>query len=181
MARRQSSPCTGKPPARPARQPGDFFVVKGEFATIPSSPLFSAPANILGAQYAFLRHDGIFLVRCGCKTKTQNQTLGWGRAASRWSAPGPGSRTCREDHAPSHRPQMSSGRLFLDRVGRHQSPSPLHRHAQTIMHPLPASAKQDISTLQRIGHFYFALTPVQGGVAGPRGQAYNDSNVELGR
>jgi hypothetical protein len=26
--------------------------------------------------------------------------------------------------------QMSSGRLFLDRVGRHQSPSPLHRHSQ---------------------------------------------------
>jgi len=25
---------------------------------------------------------------------------------------------------------MSSGRLFLDRVGRHQSPSPLHRHHQ---------------------------------------------------
>ena len=25
---------------------------------------------------------------------------------------------------------MSSGRLFLDRGGRHQSPSPLHRHCQ---------------------------------------------------
>ena len=25
---------------------------------------------------------------------------------------------------------MSSGQLFLDRVGRHQSPSPLHRHPQ---------------------------------------------------
>ena len=25
---------------------------------------------------------------------------------------------------------MSSGRLFLDRGGRHQSPSPLHRHPQ---------------------------------------------------
>jgi hypothetical protein len=87
-----------------------------------------------------------------------NQTLGWSRAASRWSAPGPGSRTWREDHAPSHRPQMSSGRLFLDRVARQQCPSPLHRHAQTTMHPRPASAKQDISTLQRIGHFYFALT-----------------------
>jgi len=29
----------------------------------------------------------------------QNQILGWGRAASRWSAPGPGKRTRREDHA----------------------------------------------------------------------------------
>jgi hypothetical protein len=29
---------------------------------------------------------------------------------------------------------MSSGRLFLDQVGRHQSPSPLHRHTQFNMH-----------------------------------------------
>ena len=55
---------------------------------------------------------------------------GWDRASSRWSAPSPGSRTCRENHAPSHRPQMSSGRLFLDRVARQQSPPPLHRHTQ---------------------------------------------------
>ena len=53
---------------------------------------------------------------------------------------------------------MSSGRLFLDRVGRHQSPSPLHRHTQINMHHLHAPAKQDTSTLQGIGHFYFALT-----------------------
>ena len=82
--------------------------------------------RILGAQYAFLRHGGIYLVRCGFQFKTKNQTLGWGRAASRWSAPSPGSRTCREDHAPSHRPQMSSGRLILDRVARQHCPSPLH-------------------------------------------------------
>src|SRR5438874_13464209 len=93
------------------------------------------------------------------KTKTkQNQTLGRDRTASRWSAQSPGSRTCREDHAPSHRPQMGSGRLFLDRVARQHCPSPLHRHAQTTTHLLPTLAKQDISTLQRIGHFYFALT-----------------------
>jgi hypothetical protein len=53
---------------------------------------------------------------------------------------------------------MSSDRLFLDRVARQHCPSPLHRHAQTTTHPLSALAKQDISTLQRIGHFYFALT-----------------------
>ena len=88
----------------------------------------------------------------------QNQTLGWDRAASRWSAPSPGSRTWREDHAPSHRPQMSSGRLFLDRVARQQSPSPLHRHGQINMHSSEPEAKGDISTLQRRGHFYFALT-----------------------
>jgi hypothetical protein len=53
---------------------------------------------------------------------------------------------------------MSSDRLFLDRVGRHQSPSPLHRQGQNNMHTLPACPKPDISTLQGIGHFYFALT-----------------------
>ena len=53
---------------------------------------------------------------------------------------------------------MSSGRLFLDRGGRHQSPSPLHRHGQNNTRPLSGPAKPDISTLQRIGHFYFALT-----------------------
>jgi hypothetical protein len=92
--------------------------------------------------------------------QSQNQTLGRDRAASRWSAPSPGSRTCREDHAPSHRPQMSSGRLFLDRVARQQSPSPLHRHPQTNMHSQQAQAKDDISTLPERRHFYFALTRI---------------------
>src|SRR5215831_8962543 len=48
VARRQSSPDTGKLSARPAGKPGDFFIVKGEFATIPSSPLLSAPAKNAG-------------------------------------------------------------------------------------------------------------------------------------
>ena len=89
--------------------------------------------------------------------QNQNHTPGRGRA-SRWSAPGPGKRTRREDRALTHRPQMSSGRLFLDRVGRHQSPSPLHRHSQVNMHFSPAPAKGDIFTLPAGGHFYFALT-----------------------
>jgi len=33
------------------------------------------------------------------QTKKQNQILGRDRTASRWSAPGPGKRTRREDHA----------------------------------------------------------------------------------
>jgi hypothetical protein len=92
------------------------------------------------------------------KNKKQNQTPGRDRAASRWSAPSLGSRTRREDRAPSHRPQMSSGRLFLDRVARQQSPSPLHRHPQLNMHPARVRANGDISTLPGRGHFYFALT-----------------------
>jgi len=53
---------------------------------------------------------------------------------------------------------MSSGRLFLDRVGRHQSPSPLHRHEQIITRPSEDGSKGDISTLPGTRHFYFALT-----------------------
>jgi hypothetical protein len=96
-------------------------------------------------------------------SQSQNQNLKtkpWGEAdpASRRSAPSPGKRTCREDHALSHRPQMSSGRLFLDRVARQQSPSPLHRHEQRNMHFSEPQAKDDISTLPGGRHFYFALT-----------------------
>src|SRR5450631_3320037 len=56
---------------------------------------------------------------------------------------------------------MSSDRLFLDRVARQHCSSPLHRHGQTNTHSLPALPKQNISTLQRIGHFYFALTDIR--------------------
>jgi hypothetical protein len=90
---------------------------------------------------------------------SQNQTPGRDRAASRWSAPSPGRRTRREDHAPAHRPQMSSGRLFLDRVARQHCPSPLHRHEQISTHSAGAKAKDDTSTLPGARHFYFALTP----------------------
>ena len=88
----------------------------------------------------------------------QNQTPGRGRAASRWSTPSLGSRTRREDRALTHRPQMSSGRLFLDRVARQQSPSPLHRQPELNTHFSGGQAKGDISTLPARGHFYFALT-----------------------
>jgi hypothetical protein len=53
---------------------------------------------------------------------------------------------------------MSSGRLFLDRVARQQSPSPLHRQPQNNTHSSSDRAKGDISTLPARGHFYFALT-----------------------
>ena len=67
--------------------------------------------------------------------------------------------TCREDHALSHRPQMSSGRLFLDWVGRHQSPSPLHRHSQNNMAFSEAWAKGDISTLLCLDSSVLCLDP----------------------
>ncbi len=61
---------------------------------------------------------------------------------------------------------MSSGRLFLDRVGRHQSLSPLYRHTQTNMHFLKRQDKGNISTLPAGGHFYFVLTMVGSGLTG---------------
>src|SRR5579862_3432963 len=75
------------------------------------------------------------------------------------ATPHPGSRTRQEERVLLI-VQMSSDRLFLDRVGRHQSPSPLHRHTQINMHFSQATAKGDILTLRARGHFYFALTAV---------------------
>jgi hypothetical protein len=55
-------------------------------------------------------------------------------AASRWSAPWPSYRTRREVHALPI-VLMSFDRLFLDRVARQQSPSPLHRQPQLKLSP----------------------------------------------
>ena len=123
---------------------------------------------IPGARYAFSKAWRNLSGPMGFKN--QNQNLSRDRAASRWSAPSPGPRTRREDHALSHRPQMSSGRLFLDRVARQHCPSPLHRRSQNNTHSAGPRAKGDISTLPARGHFYFALTqkrhPLDAGVGG---------------
>jgi hypothetical protein len=81
-----------------------------------------------------------------------------GRYAAFRSALGPGIDRRDERSAPCSSFAMSSGRLILDRVARQHCPSPLHRRAQTNMRLIPNPWKPDISTLQRIGHFYFALT-----------------------
>jgi len=96
----------------------------------------------------------------GFKTKT----LARDHTASRWSAPSQSQRTRREDHALSHRPQMSSGRLFLDRVARQHCPSPLHRQAQTNTRFPTALEKRTFLLCQEGGHFYFALTARPGGL-----------------
>ncbi len=127
---------------RPKRVCADFF------------PAYSlALLTILRApRMRFFRHRGIYRPDVG-SFKTQT----WAGVLPPASSSYPGPRTRREDHALLIVP-MSSGRLFLDRVARQQSPSPLHRHAQITMHPWPACEKGDISTLQRRRHFYFALT-----------------------
>ena len=152
MARRQSSPRTGKPSARPAGKPGVFFHVRGAFATIPSRHFVSVP-HTSAPNLRFRRHRGIY------RSDGASLLVGLGRgAASRWSGP---SQAKERDgwSASCSSSAMSSDRLFLDRVARQHCPSPLHRHAQIIMHFKNAPSKPERSTLPGIGTFYFALTP----------------------
>ena len=86
----------------------------------------------------------------------ENPSPGWSNGLPPIGS-NPSSRTRREERILLI-VQMSSDRLFLDRVARQQSPSPLHRHRQINTHSSHAPAKEDISTLPRGGHFYFALT-----------------------
>ena len=74
----------------------------------------------------FLRHHGIYRSDVSFLLVSSG-----GGAASRWSGPAQAiGRDGRSTPCPSS--AMSSGRLFLDRVARQQSPSPLHRHPQLI-------------------------------------------------
>ncbi len=105
---------------------------------------------------AFSRHDGIY------RSDVANKTIKtWGRVPPPVGRPrspvqGRDGRNC----ASCSSSAMSSGRLFLDRVARQQSPSPLHRLPQNNTHLSGARAKDDISTLPARRHFYFALTPL---------------------
>ena len=119
-----------------------------------ATPLPQLQRTILGAQYAFWKAWRNLSVRCGRTT-----TKPWGG-----TAPPPARRPRAQVEERVGRTTlcsssaMSSDRLFLDRGARQHCPSPLHRHAQTTTPPPSDWRKPDISTLQRIGHFYFALT-----------------------
>ena len=82
------------------------------------------PAALISGRpkIAFLRHRGIYLSDVGFLS---NPSLDWSHCLPP-AAPDPSQRTCREEHALLI-VQMSSGRLFLDRVARQHCPSPLHR------------------------------------------------------
>ena len=128
-----------------------FHIARGALATIPSGS-FRVPTSRWGPGLRFLRHQGIY-----------RSDGALNRLSSGWSfsvlptAPTASKGTNRNGLAPLI-VSMSSCRLFLDRVGRHQSPSPLRRLAQITMHSASAGSKPELSTLLRTGTFYFALT-----------------------
>src|SRR6266700_3988256 len=84
VARRQSSPYTGKCSARPAGRPGELFHVEAAFATIPSAPLplSSYRINTEAPQYAFSRQGGIYrsdVVQNQKQSQNQNPRAGTDR------------------------------------------------------------------------------------------------------
>jgi len=157
VAQRESSPYTGKCPARPAGKPRIISpkgICDDSFVTT-RFPQLSKNYNYRAPNMRFSRDGGIYHPGVVFNLKTKP----WGGAV-----PPPAGRPRAQVKeragriAPSSPFVMSSGRLILDRVGRHQSPSPLHRHTQINMMFSKPQAKGDISTLPGRGHFYFALT-----------------------
>ena len=131
-----------------------ILIVPREFAPMPQPLLYNCGRlDSNGHQNAFSEAWRNLSVRCRavCKPKPGLEH----RLPP--MAPDPGSRTRREERGLLI-VSMSSGRLFLDRVGRHQSPSPLRRHAQTTTHLPRVTLKPELPTLLGSGSFYFALT-----------------------
>jgi len=139
----------------------DYFLVKEDLR--PSLPRHCVrhgfKEQYRGASgMRFLRHGGIYRSDVVSKIKTKP---GAGIEPPPAGRPRARVKERAGRSAPSSSSAMSSGRLILDRVGRHQRPSPLHRHSQINMHFSQARGKGDISTLPGWGHFYFALTSFQ--------------------
>ena len=96
-----------------------------------------------GARTAFSRHGGIY------RPIWLNGQPNPGAEADRLPPVGPEAQV--EERAGRNMllliVRMSSGRLSLDRVGRHHCPSPFHRHGQINTHSQMRGCKGDISTL----------------------------------
>jgi hypothetical protein len=98
----KGSPYTGKLSARPAGKPGYFPSPRRACDDSFSATAFwcSYRHYTEVPQYAFSRQGGIYrsdVVQT--QKQSQNQIPGREPTASRWSAPSPGKRTRREDHA----------------------------------------------------------------------------------
>ena len=85
-----------------------------------------------------------------------NPSLGWSNGLPPVHS-NPSLRTRREERVLPI-VQMSSDRLFLDRVARQHCPSPLHRQDQINTHFFLAGQNRTFLLCQGIGHFHFALT-----------------------
>jgi len=148
-------PIRGNTPHAPAGKPGAFFTaLKERLRRSLSRHSVTAVANNTGTpSVRFLRHGGIYHSDGAFRAIRAGAGLPPPVGRHRGPAKERDGRS-----APCSSSAMSSGRLFLDRVGRHQSPSPLHRQAQISTHFPSAYSKPELSTLLGTGTFYFALT-----------------------
>jgi hypothetical protein len=101
-----------------------IVIVPREFAPIPHTP--TGLATPMAIRVRFLRHDGIF--RSDVVPTATNP--GAGPVAPPAGRPRAQVKERVGRTTPFSSSAMSSGRLFLDRVGRHHCPSPLHRRDQ---------------------------------------------------
>ena len=119
---------------------GRVVIATAGFAPMPPSALPGYPGGIIptAIRMPFRRHGGIYRSDV-VQDKSQKPNPGGGTGPPPASQP----RTQVKERAGRttlfSSSAMSSGRLFLDRVGRHQSPSLLHRHGQ---HNLIARPKE---------------------------------------
>ena len=155
-------PVPGNAPHEPAGKPGACFTSLKERLrrSLRRHSETATSKNTEELRLRFLRHDGIYRSDV-VPVKTKTETRPWGG-----TVPPPAGRPRAQVKERVGRTTlfsssaMSSGRLFLDRVGRHQSPPPLRRHAQITMHSSSAHRKPERSTLLESGTFYFALTRI---------------------
>ena len=126
-------PLPGNSPHDRAGKPGGSSIVK---ENLRRSLLchFISTNNIGAPQYAFSRQGGIYrsdVVSNQDKVKVKVKTKSRGGTDHLpLIGPGPRQKNASGGPRPSHRPRLVPHRLFLDRVARQQSPSPLHRYRQ---------------------------------------------------
>jgi hypothetical protein len=117
---KEGAPLPGNPPRDRLGKTGFSRIAQGEFATILPRRLDPCSnGNQTERSVCVFQGMAESIWSDGVESQNQNQqpnptTKPWvpDRAPSRWSVRDPGKRTRREDHAPSHSPQMSSDRAI---------------------------------------------------------------------
>jgi len=128
-------PIPGNSPHDRTGRLGEFFIVKESLRrSLLHHSLLAASPDPEAPQDAFSQAGRNLSVRCGSnQSQNQNQILGRDRTASRWSAPSPGKRTRREDHAllivrDEFRAGYSSIGLLASRARLRFTGSPIIKH-----------------------------------------------------